>query len=89
MKLRLNDAPMYKHRRRAVFFFALAILWIPYAISIWLAYPSWWFAALAAVMCGIGVTVPSALLGIHFLNRSRDEAAKLQPMLGVVLPKES
>lgn len=87
MKLQINDSPAYKYRRRAVALFALAILWLPYAASIFFAYPEWWPALVFAIITAIGVSVPAAIMGFHFSNLSRDEFAKLQPMVGVVLPK--
>ena len=88
MKLRLNDSPAYKYRRRAVFLFALAIVWLPYAASISFAYPEWWPALVFAIITAVGVSLPAALMGFHYRNLSRDEFAKLQPMVGVVLPKD-
>lgn len=88
MKLQINDSPAYKYRRRAVMLFALAILWLPYAASLYFAYPEWWASLVFAIIVAVGVSVPSAILGFHYRNLSRDEFAKLQPVLGVVLPKD-
>lgn len=88
MKLRINHEPMYRYRRASVFFFTLAVLGIPYSLSIFLSYPAWWASLVFSLVCLFGISVSSALLGLHFRNIARDEQEKIQPLLGVVTPIE-